>query len=109
LRRKHGKEGYLDGKTKAGEENLQLGFDEGYPVGAKLALQAGEVLGMLQMQLFLGLVPEGVSSSEAAAAQEAIRVALERAQSRLHITAVLSQQYFSERFDLLESKHPVIA
>lgn len=43
LKRKHEKQGYLDGITKARELSLQQGFDEGYPIGS----QIGEIVGQL--------------------------------------------------------------
>lgn len=48
LKREHFKNGYRDGITETKEEALQLGFDDGYPVGAVIGQQVGLILGTLQ-------------------------------------------------------------
>lgn len=48
LSRDHYNAGYLEGITKSKEGALQEGFDSGYPLGAQIGLQAGNILGKLQ-------------------------------------------------------------
>ena len=46
-KRSHSKQGYVDGVASAQSNSLQQGFDDGYPMGARLGLEAGEILGRL--------------------------------------------------------------
>lgn len=48
LEREHHNAGYLDGITAFKESYLQEGFDSGYPLGAVVGLEVGEILGTLQ-------------------------------------------------------------
>lgn len=48
LRREHHNAGYLEGVTVSKDQYLQEGFDAGYPSGAVVGLQAGQILGTLQ-------------------------------------------------------------
>lgn len=48
LEREHHNAGYLDGITASKESYLQEGFDSGYPLGAAVGLEVGEILGTLQ-------------------------------------------------------------
>ncbi|ANB14302.1 Yae1p [Sugiyamaella lignohabitans] len=50
LRRDHFNTGYIDGITQTKDEALQTGFDEGYPIGAEIGQQAGQIIGFLQGQ-----------------------------------------------------------
>jgi hypothetical protein len=62
VRRDHYNSGYLDGITQTKEQQLQNGFDEGYPIGAAIGLQVGRILGALQ--------GSGLTDLEKAAAKE---------------------------------------
>jgi Essential protein Yae1, N terminal len=48
LRRQHVTAGYRDGIAYSKGENVQAGFDGGYPVGAQFGLRAGTILGILE-------------------------------------------------------------
>lgn len=48
LRREHHNAGYLEGISTTKEKYLQEGFDFGYPSGATIGLQVGQILGTLQ-------------------------------------------------------------
>lgn len=48
LRREHYNAGYLEGISSSKDGFLQQGFDSGYPSGASIGLQVGEILGILQ-------------------------------------------------------------
>lgn len=88
VRRKFAKRGYIDGKTEWQEKGLQMGFDTGYTVGATLALEAGEVLAVLQLKGNGELV--------------------EKAGLELNITRLLSSEYFDDEAELKGGKHPVL-
>ncbi|GMF55231.1 unnamed protein product [[Candida] boidinii] len=93
LRRKHGKQGYLDGLSQAKEESLQEGFDSGYPKGATLGFLSGTLL----MDLKSLLNENKLSSSD-----------FETAKSELDITNILQQKYFNDDLNLIEKRHPVL-
>lgn len=48
LEAEHSTAGYREGISLGKEATLQKGFDEGYPLGAAIGLQAGHLLGMLE-------------------------------------------------------------
>ncbi|KAH8686023.1 hypothetical protein BGZ60DRAFT_523290 [Tricladium varicosporioides] len=48
LKEKHEKEGYRDGVTNGKAQTVQVGFDEGYGLGAVLGLKIGKILGLLE-------------------------------------------------------------
>lgn len=48
LEQSHYNAGYLEGITVSKEQFLQKGFDEEYPVGAKIGLKVGNIVGKLQ-------------------------------------------------------------
>lgn len=48
LKEKHETEGYRDGVTKGKGKSVQVGFDEGYGLGAVLGLKIGKILGVLE-------------------------------------------------------------
>lgn len=48
LRREHYNSGYLEGISSSKDGYLQEGFDSGYPLGATVGLEVGQILGTLQ-------------------------------------------------------------
>lgn len=48
IRRQHMTDGYREGLSVGKAQVIQQGFDAGYPLGFKIALRAGKVLGMLE-------------------------------------------------------------
>jgi hypothetical protein len=48
LKEKHETEGYRDGVTRGKAQTVQVGFDEGYGLGAVLGLRVGKVLGLIE-------------------------------------------------------------
>jgi hypothetical protein len=48
LRRQHVTAGYRDGISASKAENVQEGFDGGYPVGTQFGLRVGTILGILE-------------------------------------------------------------
>lgn len=96
LRRVHAKRGYLDGLSQAKEESLQAGFDNGYPAGAELGLQVGEIVGRL---LFLRASRPG---------DQQLRETVDRAVSSLAIQKVLSRKFFDDELRLAQA-HPLLA
>ena len=90
IKRKHEKQGYLEGITNAKESSLQGGFDDLFPKGAQLGITVGNILGELHSyndpELF------------------------ERAKSELNISQVLHKKYFDEGLELKNNpEHEVIA
>ncbi|GMM39084.1 Yae1 protein [Saccharomycopsis crataegensis] len=97
LRRKFAKEGYIDGKSQWQELGLQQGFDQGYPIGAKLAMQSGCILGKLQMI---------VTTYE----NEKDHELLKQCTEELNITNVLDSKYFDQTTtELIGDDHPAIS
>lgn len=48
VEREHHNSGYVEGITASKEKWLQPGFDGGYPTGAVLGMQVGQIIGTLQ-------------------------------------------------------------
>lgn len=97
LRKLHHKQGYLEGITKAKESTLQHGFDTGYPQGAALGIEIGEIVGSLQ-----------IWSAQSDERGERAKELLMRAKRELHISKVLSWRYFDDELNLPEKGHPLI-
>lgn len=94
LKRKHGKQGYLDGLSQSKEESLQKGFDDGYPLGAKIGEKIGQLLAEVSFLKFNNQIEEKT---------------YDEAMSDLAVTNVLSFKYFSENLSLTDIlDHPVI-
>ncbi|KAG7814279.1 hypothetical protein KL921_000553 [Ogataea angusta] len=94
LKRKHAKQGYLDGISKAKEESLQQGFDEGYPIGARIGARIGEILAQMKTLLRVSKITAKEYDS---------------AFYELNIKKVLQTDYFDSKLDMLdERKHPII-
>lgn len=85
LRRKHAKQGYLDGLSRGKETDLQKGFDDAYSDGAELGMQVGRILGRLYME-----------KKDESALEE------------LAIKKVLSEKYFDGDMNLLSQPHELV-
>jgi len=48
MRRQHMTDGYREGLAIGKAKVMQKGFDDGYPIGVKMALRTGKVLGCLE-------------------------------------------------------------
>ncbi|CAH02546.1 Yae1p [Kluyveromyces lactis] len=92
LQQIHSKRGYLDGISSAKEENLQAGFDDTFPLGAKYGFQIGEIVGKLR--LFTTLYGN---------ADPQVAADLKQAQDELRINRVLSARHFDEELQPLDS------
>lgn len=94
LKRVHENRGYLDGITKGGEEGLQNGFDEGYPIGAQLAGIVGELIADVVLRNSLGQINEETKNN---------------ALSELKIEKILNSKYFDPNLNITDPRnHPVI-
>ncbi|KAG7749266.1 hypothetical protein KL911_005172 [Ogataea haglerorum] len=94
LKRKHAKQGYLDGISKAKEESLQQGFDEGYPIGARMGARIGEILAQLKILL----MQSKISAED-----------YDSAFHELNIKKVLQTDFFDSKLNMLdEREHPMI-
>ncbi|ODV85482.1 hypothetical protein CANARDRAFT_189000, partial [[Candida] arabinofermentans NRRL YB-2248] len=94
LKRKHAKQGYLDGLSRAKEESLQEGFDEGYRIGATLGAMVGEVLMSLTILLNASKIDKNTYDT---------------AVDELNIKTVLQTNHFDSKLNIAdESQHPII-
>ncbi|KAH3664289.1 hypothetical protein OGAPHI_004641 [Ogataea philodendri] len=94
LKRKHAKQGYLDGISKAKEESLQQGFDDGYPIGARIGALVGEILASLKLLLDSSMI--SVNDYDTALKE-------------LNITKVLQPEFFDSKLNIAgERTHPAI-
>ncbi|ESX02683.1 hypothetical protein KL918_002548 [Ogataea parapolymorpha] len=94
LKRKHAKQGYLDGISKAKEESLQQGFDEGYPIGARIGARVGEILAQMKSLL----MSSKISAEE-----------YDSAFHELNIKKVLQTDFFDTKLNMLDERnHPII-
>ncbi|GMM28715.1 Yae1 protein [Martiniozyma asiatica (nom. inval.)] len=85
LERRHAKSGYIDARANMNEDQLQAGFDSGFPIGAQLGAIAGaKLVGILLKDDTINAT-EGVSS----------------AVDGLRIEKVLDAKYFDENLDLI--------
>lgn len=85
IERIHVKQGYVDGLSRAKEDSLQRGFDDGYPIGAQYGIRAGQVLARL--------APDDPRLAEA--------------RRELNIANLLQRAYFDANLDA--DNHPVLA
>ncbi|KAL7662601.1 Protein YAE1 [[Candida] zeylanoides] len=85
IERIHVKQGYVDGLSRAKEDSLQRGFDDGYPTGAQYGIRAGQVLARL--------APDDPRLAEA--------------RRELNIANLLQRAYFDA--NLNADDHPVLA
>lgn len=97
LRDQHTKRGYLDGIVSSKETNLQKGFDNGFPQGAKLGKEVGLILGRLQCLNYL----YGEKNHDLAQS-------FKDAQKELKINHVLNKNAFDENYDLLNDFHELV-
>lgn len=51
MKRQHMTDGYREGLSTSKSKVMQAGFDEGYPIGAQIAMRAGPILGVLEAYL----------------------------------------------------------
>lgn len=94
LKRKHEKQGYLDGITKARELSLQQGFDEGYPIGS----QIGEIVGQLIAKTYTRFEAKKITQEDR-----------KRCFKELQIENVLQSKYFDDSLSISDPRnHKVI-
>lgn len=94
LKRKHAKQGYLDGITEARERSLQQGFDDGYPIGS----QIGEVIGQLIVKTYTRLEVNKITEEDQ-----------KKCLKELEIGNVLQSKYFDKSLSIADPrKHPII-
>ena len=83
LQQQHVTAGYRDGVTAAKAESVQVGFDEGFSLGAVIGGKAGELLGLL----------EGISRAQPDAPQ--LSTLLADATKELGIRSVFAPEYWA--------------
>ncbi|KAK8176458.1 hypothetical protein BC567DRAFT_140685, partial [Phyllosticta citribraziliensis] len=116
LRSIHVTAGYRDGIAVSKAAHVQDGFDEGYPLGAVLGLQAGRAVGVL----------EGVVAALRCARERLYATTkhlLQQAREELDVAALFSPQYFDGEgiwrfhvdgheeditFEVVAAQHPLI-
>lgn len=86
--RKHRKQGYVDGITAHREDQLQRGFDDAFPRGAKFGIEVGRILAKLKCK-------QGRKEEE----ENGQNVEFKRAINDLSISKVLDRQYFDEQLE----------
>lgn len=86
--RKHRKQGYVDGITAHREDQLQRGFDDAFPRGAKLGIEVGRILAKLKCK-------QGGKEEE----ENGQNVEFKRAINGLSISKVLDRQYFDDQLE----------
>lgn len=97
LRDQHSKRGYLDGIVGSKEVNLQQGFDDGFPTGAKLGHEVGLIIGKLQGLNYL----YGETNQELA---NNFKLAIKE----LKINHVLNKKSFDENYNLIDNFHELV-
>ncbi|GAV55447.1 hypothetical protein ZYGR_0AV00780 [Zygosaccharomyces rouxii] len=97
LRENHFKRGYVDGISGSKEAKLQEGFDTAFPLGSRLGMEVGRLIGILQ---FLDFV-HGKDDEE-------LHGDFQLAQKELKIDRVLTKSMFDVDLNLI-GEHQVIA
>jgi hypothetical protein len=90
LEAEHSTAGYREGIALGKEATLQKGFDEGYPLGAAIGLQAGHLLGMLEA------IYEATRTLPNDAAAAKIEQLLVDARADLGVDQLFSSKYWTE-------------
>ena len=75
MKRQHMTDGYREGLSTSKSKVMQAGFDEGYPIGAQIAMRAGPILGVLEAYLAcksIDAIP-GIREKVQAAYKDAVR------------------------------------
>lgn len=103
LNRRHTKQGYIDGKSQWLEQGLQVSFDQGYPIGAKLAVEVGNLIGRLQI-LIQSAKKEGRDTS-------VLEDQLASLLDEVKIQNILDAKYFDadNGWQLKDGVHPIVA
>ncbi|KAI5970790.1 YAE1 [Candida margitis] len=92
--RQHRKQGYVDGITAHREDQLQQGFDDAFPKGARLGVEVGGILAKLRSRL---------GKEEGKEGKEEETIEFKSAINDLLISKVLDRQYFDENLEPLET------
>lgn len=96
LRSTHVTSGYREGVAVSKEKYVQKGFDEGYSLGAELALKAGQCLGILE-GLLDGL-PSAAGRREGERSAEGMELSqlVDEAESSLKVEKLCGREWFGE-------------
>lgn len=97
LRENHFKRGYVDGISGNKEAKLQEGFDTAFPLGSRIGMECGRLIGVLQFLDFI----HGKEDEE-------LHEDFQLAQKELKIDKVLTKSMFDVDLNLTE-QHRAIA
>ncbi|KAI5956022.1 YAE1 [Candida theae] len=98
--RQHRKQGYVDGITAHREDQLQRGFDDAFPQGAKLGIEVGKILARLKCK---SGAPKREKEKEVNSGGVVDDEKLKCAINELSISKVLDRQYFDEDLQPLQT------
>jgi hypothetical protein len=96
LRSTHVTSGYREGLASSKEKYMQEGFDEGYSLGAELALKAGWCLGMLKGMVNYDGAVSNVSASICQGQDTRPVPILAEAEAALKVEKLFGREYFGE-------------
>ncbi|CAK7275341.1 Essential protein Yae1, N terminal [Sporothrix epigloea] len=91
LRHDHSTAGYREGLSAGKNKTLQVGFDEGYPLGAALGTMVGGLLGLLEALV----VARPADTRTADGSGEFLSGLLARARQELTARSIYSPMYFA--------------
>ena len=102
--------GYREGIAASKEKHIQEGFDEGYSLGAEIALKAGWIIGALEgLRYALASQKPSDENGEAVDAREVTAELLKQAEEELKMAKLFSREYFGEDgvwiYDVPDQEH----